>query len=86
MIQWGQVYSTPIKNMVSKETRKKYVELLDGLSADYKDKTIYRIKYGLDDGIYKSNLETALLFRLTGEAVRQATVRISKFIGIPSEE
>lgn len=45
-----------------------------------KDKTIYRVKYGIDDGIYKSNDETGKLFRMTREAVRQSVTKVQELI------
>lgn len=71
--------------MVTEEKRKEFREKLDGLSADLKDKTIYRAKFGLDDGIYKSNAEAGKIFGMTGEAVRQAVARIVEKIGSPEE-
>lgn len=71
--------------MVTEEKRKEYREKVEGISADLKDKTIFRAKFGLDDGLFKSNAETGRIFGMTGEAVRQAVARISKEIGSPEE-
>lgn len=66
--------------MVTKAERKQRAEALDSVSAPMKDKTIYRVKYGIDDGIYKSNDETGKLFRMTREAVRQSVAKVQELI------
>ena len=70
--------------MVTKRQRELLKKKLDTISADIKIKTIYRVKYGLDDGIEKSNKETGKIFScpkkeckgITEEAIRQALQKI----------
>lgn len=66
--------------MVTAKERQRLAEALDSVSAPMKDKTIYRVKFGIDDGIYKSNDETGKLFRMTREAVRQAVAKVQELI------
>ena len=71
--------------MVTDEKRKEFRLKLESISADHKDKTIYRVCFGLDDGLLKSKAETGRIFKVSGEAVRQAIERISSLIGVPTE-
>ena len=66
--------------MVTKAERKRRATALDKISAPMKDKTIYRVKYGIDDGFYKSNDETGKLFRMTREAIRQSVTKVQELI------
>lgn len=67
-------------HMVTAEQRKKLADALDSVSAPMKDKTVYRVKFGVDDGIYKTNEETGKLFRMTREAVRQSVTKVQELI------
>jgi len=70
--------------MLSEHQRKERTERLANLleaSATYRDKLIYRTKYGLDDGILRSFGEVGKMFNLTDEAVRLIIRKIDKLIG-----
>jgi len=71
--------------MVTKAKRTEYLLRLKSISAKPRDIKIYRKKFGLDDGILRSNAVTGKSFKITGEAVRQAINRISSQIGFPTE-
>lgn len=60
------------KSELTKEEREALAIKLEGVSVSLKKKTIYRTKYGIDDGILKSNAETGEIFNISGEAVRNA--------------
>ena len=55
--------------ITAKKKRKELAEKLDSISCGAKEKTVYRTKHGIDDGISKSNEETGKIFNITGEAV-----------------
>ena len=63
---------------LTKTQRNELAKKLHGISASMKSKTVYRVRYGIDDGITKSNAETGRLFGISGEAVRQLIVEIEK--------
>lgn len=57
------------KTKITKAERKALAIKLEGISISLKKKTVFRTKYGIDDGIFKSNPETALIFNITRQAV-----------------
>lgn len=52
------------------------IDQLDSIVASARSKKIYRFKFGLDDGISKSNAEVGKRFKISREAVRQTIVKI----------
>lgn len=64
------------KSELTQEERQVLAKKLEGVAVSIKKKTIYRCKYGIDDGILKSNAETGSIFNITGEAVRNACEEI----------
>lgn len=71
--------------MINKEIREKLAERLETISASDKEKIIFRTRYGLDDGIYRTFEQTGDLFNITGEAVRQTVRKIEDLMGIKVE-
>jgi DNA-directed RNA polymerase sigma subunit (sigma70/sigma32) len=66
--------------MITEQKRKELSENLSKISIGAKEKTVYRTKYGLDDGIFKSNEETGKIFNMTGEAVRQILAKVDELM------
>jgi len=66
--------------MITEQKRKELAEKLSKISIGNKEKTVYRTKYGLDDGIFKSNEETGKIFSMTGEAVRQILAKVDELM------
>lgn len=66
--------------MITAQQRKELAEKLSKISIGAKEKTVYRTKYGIDDGIFKSNEETGKIFNMTGEAVRQILVKVDELM------
>lgn len=66
--------------MLTKEQRTELAEKLNGVSADDKDKLIYRTRFGLDDGNYRSLEDTGKIFKISGEAVRLIVTKIDRLI------
>jgi DNA-directed RNA polymerase sigma subunit (sigma70/sigma32) len=66
--------------MITAQKRKELAEKLSKVSCGAKEKTVYRTKHGIDDGISKSNEETGKIFSMTGEAVRLILQKVEKLI------
>ena len=66
--------------MITAKERKELAEKLAKVSCGAKEKTVYRTKHGIDDGISKSDEETGKIFSMTGEAVRLILVKVDKLI------
>ena len=66
--------------MITEQKRKELAEKLSKISIGNKERTVYRTKYGIDDGIFKSNEETGKIFNMTGEAVRQILVKVDELM------
>jgi DNA-directed RNA polymerase sigma subunit (sigma70/sigma32) len=66
--------------MITAEKRKELADKLSTVSCGAKEKTVYRTKYGIDDGIFKSNSETGKIFSMTGEAVRLILQKVDKLM------
>lgn len=56
------------------------LQSLKSVSASARKKKIYEFKYGLKDGILKSNAVTGKRFKITGEAVRLACKQIEALL------
>jgi len=63
--------------MITSQERKELADKLALVSCSVKDKTIFRTKFGIDDGIYKSNVETGKIFGISHEAVRLVLKKVS---------
>lgn len=57
------------KSKLTKAERKVLAIKLESVSISLKKKTVYRVRNGIDDGIVKSNEETATMFNITRQAV-----------------
>lgn len=68
------------KQSITKAERKALAIKLEKISISIKKKTIYRTKYGIDDGILKSNPETAQIFNITRQAVERICKEIDKLL------
>ncbi len=66
--------------MITEKNRKELAEKLSKISCGAKEKTVYRTKHGIDDGISKSNEETGKIFNMTGEAVRLILQKVDKLL------
>lgn len=66
--------------MITAHKRKELADKLSKISCSAKEKTIFRSKYGLDDGIYKSNGETAEIFNINRETVRVIIQKLEKLM------
>lgn len=66
--------------MITAKDRKELAEKLSKVSIGAKEKTVYRTKHGIDDGISKSNEETGKIFNMTGEAVRLILQKVDKLL------
>lgn len=64
--------------MITGQKRKELALKLSKVSIGAKEKTVFRSKYGLDDGVFKNNEEVGKIFNMTGEAVRQILVKVEK--------
>lgn len=71
--------------MVTKAKRIEFLKKLEDISIDMRSKTIYRSKFGLDDGVLKSNAEVGRIFSLSGEYIRQVLEKVIEQIGSPVE-
>jgi len=60
--------------------RKSLAKKLKAISCLERAKKIYACKFGLNDGIYKSNVEVGVRFKITREAVRQTILKVSKLL------
>lgn len=56
--------------------RASLIKKLDNVSATKRAKNIFKMRFGLEDGITKSNGETGRKFKITREAVRQTIVKV----------
>lgn len=66
--------------MITASKRKELAENLSKIACGAKEKTVYRTKHGVDDGISKSNEETGKIFNMTGEAVRLILVKVDNLM------
>lgn len=66
--------------MITEQKRIELAEKLSKISIGAKEKTVYRTKHGIDDGISKSNEETGKIFNMTGEAVRLILMKVDNLI------
>jgi len=66
--------------MITAKIRKELAGKLAKISCGTKEKTIYRTKHGIDDGISKSNEETGKIFNMTGEAVRLILQKVDRLM------
>lgn len=66
--------------MITAQKRKELAKKLSEISCGAKEKTVYRTKHGIDDGVSKSNEETGKIFSMTGEAVRLILMKVDKLI------
>lgn len=64
------------KKELTREEREALAIKLEGISCSLRLKTIYRTRYGIDDGLVKSNGETGEIFGISREAVRQACEKV----------
>lgn len=64
--------------MITGQKRKELATKLSQISIGAKEKTVFRSKYGIDDGVFKNNEEVGKIFNMTGEAVRQIIVKVEK--------
>ena len=55
---------------------------IDEVSAPHRSKQIFRSRYGLVDGIVKSNVAVGKRFHISAEAVRLSIIRTKKLIGL----
>lgn len=69
-----------VKAMITAIQRERIGKKLAKISASAKDKIVYRTRYGIDDGITRSNEEVGRIFNMTGEAVRQILIKIDTLI------
>lgn len=54
---------------------------LAGVSMPEKSKIVLRTRFGIDDGVYRSLPETAKIFGMTAEGVRQIEKKFYQLIG-----
>lgn len=66
--------------MITAKKRKELLQKIDEVSLPLKMKKVFKSKYGLDDGIYKSNSEVGKKFKVTGEAIRLILIKVNKLI------
>lgn len=66
--------------MITEQKRIELAEKLSKIAIGAKEKTVYRTKHGIDDGISKSNEETGKIFNMTGEAVRLILMKVDNLI------
>lgn len=59
-----------IVKQISAKVRISLIKKLEAISIRQRAKTVYRYRFGLKDGITKSNAKTGKRFGITGEAVR----------------
>lgn len=68
------------KKGLSKKEREALAKRLKTVSTSARKKMIYSCKYGLTDGIFKSNKEVGSRFKITGEAVRLSCKQIEELL------
>lgn len=66
--------------MITAIKRKELKKAIKEISLPLRTKKIFSHKYGLDDGIYKSNSEAGRRFKITGEAVRLILIKVNKLL------
>lgn len=62
------------------DERKSLVEKLANISIPLRALKIFKYKYGLEDGIFKSNIVVGKKFKITGEAVRQSNQKVEAIL------
>lgn len=66
--------------MITAKKRKELLQKINEVSLPLKMKKVFKSKYGLDDGIYKSNSQVGKKFKVTGEAIRLILIKVNKLI------
>lgn len=66
--------------MITAKKRKELLSKINEVSLPLRTKKIFKSKYGLEDGIYKSNSEVGKKFKITGEAVRLVLIKVNNLI------
>ena len=66
--------------MITKEKKDELKKKLEAVSLPHRMKKIFECKYGLNDGVYKSNPTVGKRFKITGEAVRQTINKAHKLL------
>lgn len=66
--------------MITAIKRKELRKKIEEISLPLRTKRIFKSKYGLVDGIFKSNSEVGARFKITGEAVRLILIKVNKLL------
>lgn len=66
--------------MITQEKRDELIKKIEKVSLPLRMKKIFECKYGLKDGIYKSNPTVGKRFKITGEAVRLTINKVHKVL------
>lgn len=69
------------KEMINAERRNELRSKLEAVSMPEKNKIVLRTRFGIDDGIYRSLPETAKIFSMTAEGVRQIEQKFYSLVG-----
>ena len=64
-----------VRKELTAEERKSIISKLASVSMQSRARKIFEYKYGLKDGIFKSNSAVGIKFKITGEAVRQSIAK-----------
>lgn len=67
------------KELTSRE-RERLTKKVDDISMPLRWKKIFKSRYGLEDGITKSNPQVGKKFKVSGEAIRQILAKVEKLI------
>lgn len=67
--------------MISDKRLKELRSKLAACSMPEKDKIVLRTKFGVEDGIYRSNAETAKIFNMSTEGIRLIEKKFYSLIG-----
>lgn len=71
--------------MLSKEKRKELLEQIESASIADKPKAIFRYRWGLDDGTYRSSREAAKTFNTNHQTIIENENKVFSVIGIDKQ-
>lgn len=66
--------------MITKTKKEELIQRLSKISVSARIKKIFESKYGLKDGVWKSNAIVGKKFKISGEAVRLNLLKVEKLM------